>query len=418
MKYMGSKRYMLRNGLGTRIRQLGKEPWCTRFVDLFTGSGAVAHFAAEQLGKPVLASDIQLYASVLASAVTLRDAPLALSGFEAGWLAEVERRLPTHPCYAEAVRCSAVQPGAQLASDVERARALCEKRVRIGPIWQAYGGHYYSPLQALTLDYLRKYLPRQEPERAVALAALIVAASRCAAAPGHTAQPFKPTETGGRFLAEAWNRSVLLAVRTALAEFAPRHGRTVGEVQTADALSVAATLGPGDLVFVDPPYSAVHYSRFYHVLETIAQGECGPVSGVGRYPASERRPSSKFSMVSNSKLELERLIETLGQTGATVLLTFPEGKCSNGLSGEVIEEVARRWFDVEILKKVHGSFSTMGGKKKGEGNRLPRQESVELLFVMRPSIDAQLVVDQQRRLSKVKGGELLLDSPPTGRVSG
>lgn len=401
MKYMGSKRFMLRNGLGDKIRELGREASYTRFVDLFTGSGAVAHFAAEQLQKPVLATDLQHYATVLAGAITQRDAPVALELLEDEWLTPAVRRLKAHPRYTEAVACSAVQTGPGLPSQVQRAQALCARRVQIGPVWGAYGGHYYSPFQALTFDYLRKYLPPEEPLHTVALAALIVAASRCASAPGHTAQPFKPTESGGPFLVEAWRRDILAAVRSALRELAPRHARVSGKVQTADALVAASSLGPGDLVFVDPPYSSVHYSRFYHVLETIARGECGPVSGVGRYPAAEERPSSKFSVVRYAQAELEVLIETLADTGATVLLTFPEGRCSNGLSGELVDQLARRFYDVEILKKVHGSFSTLGGKKNGEGTRLARQESVELLFVMRPWQGALAVESKKSRLMRL-----------------
>ncbi len=47
----------------------------------------------------------------------------------------------------------------------------------------------------------------------------------------------------------------------------PMHAKTKGETIVGDALQIAKTLNRSDLVFVDPPYSAVQYSRFYHVLE-------------------------------------------------------------------------------------------------------------------------------------------------------
>ncbi len=57
MKYMGSKRAMLSNGLGDLLRSemLGAK----RFADLFAGSSAVAWFAAEHSECSVLASDLQ-----------------------------------------------------------------------------------------------------------------------------------------------------------------------------------------------------------------------------------------------------------------------------------------------------------------------------------------------------------------------
>src|SRR5438552_15446185 len=67
MKYMGSKRMMLQNGLGAL---LSKEATDTRrFVDLFAGSGAVSvHFAC-RFDIPVLAFDLQCYSAVLTGAV-------------------------------------------------------------------------------------------------------------------------------------------------------------------------------------------------------------------------------------------------------------------------------------------------------------------------------------------------------------
>ena len=68
---------------------------------------------------------------------------------------------------------------------------------------------------------MRASLPEQEGLRNVALAALIQAASRCAASPGHTAQPFKPNETAGRFLIEAWQRDLPEIVRKRVDDIAP-----------------------------------------------------------------------------------------------------------------------------------------------------------------------------------------------------
>src|SRR5207245_3922435 len=83
------------------------------------------------------------------------------------------------------------------------------------PITNAYGGHYYSPRQAVWIDALRANLPSREPAKTVAHAALIQAASQCAAAPGHTAQPFQPTRTAKRFIEEAWSKDIVAKTKTA-----------------------------------------------------------------------------------------------------------------------------------------------------------------------------------------------------------
>lgn len=70
MKYMGSKRAMLTNGLGHLIEE--KARGRSRFVDLFCGSGAVSAFVAQRAKLPVLASDLQEYATTLTEAVICR----------------------------------------------------------------------------------------------------------------------------------------------------------------------------------------------------------------------------------------------------------------------------------------------------------------------------------------------------------
>ncbi|MCB9133375.1 MAG: DNA adenine methylase [Anaerolineales bacterium] len=49
-----------------------------------------------------------------------------------------------------------------------------------------------------------------------------------------------------------------------------KHANRKGILPKLAMLQIAATLNNNDLVFVDPPYSSVQYSRFYHVLETVA----------------------------------------------------------------------------------------------------------------------------------------------------
>src|SRR5205807_1746758 len=106
---------------------------------------------------------------------------------------------------------------------------------------------------------------------------------------------------------------------------------------------IAQDIKKNDLVFIDPPYSGVHYSRFYHVLESIARGTAGEISGVGRYPSAKRRPRSRYSVQTESRDALNNLLETIAMRGAKVILTFPGHKCSNGLSGYSIQKIAEKY---------------------------------------------------------------------------
>lgn len=375
MKYMGSKRSMLLNGLGTLLSKELTD--AKRFIDLFTGSSAVASFVATNYSIEVQAFDLQDYGVALANAVIARTEMLDGESIWASWKKAAEELV--------------------LASKPPNHEKLTQKRVKELRKWcanpkalaltKAYGGHYFSPIQAIWFDALRSTLPKDPTRRAVALAALIEAASKCAAAPGHTAQPFQPTRSAKPFLQEAWDRDVPSRTKYALLSLTALCAKKVGFAEVKDANDAAKNLKKGDLVFVDPPYSGVHYSRFYHVLETIARGRCGEVSGVGRYPAPKYRPRSKYSVGTESVKALDDLLETLASRKTRVILTFPDHACSNGLSGNRVKTIAKRYFSVQ-QKTIRSRFSTLGGNGCGDDpksvGRAARNNANELILVLKP----------------------------------
>ena len=383
MKYMGSKRWMLRNGLGHLIQDQIKT--ANRFVDLFSGSGAVAQYAATaDHAIEVWAYDLQLFCAVLAEAVVARNTALETCVSWEKWLQRARAHLSGHRLHGAATLALPELKDFP-RSFVESERFQSESRSDF-VITAAYGGHYFRYAQALWIDALRATLPSESHTRTVALAALVQAASQCAASPGHTAQPFQPTRGAKRFLYEAWQRDVVTMTGIIFKRLALVHAKQCGGAKVMDANLATAHLTERDLVFIDPPYSGVHYSRFYHVLETIAQGDCKPVSGVGRYPPPEQRPRSRYSVQTESLPALADLLKKIAAQGARALLTFPEHSCSNGLSGDIVGATAAEYFKVQ-RKAVANRFSTLGGTKstETEGNgRTARQKANELIFVLSP----------------------------------
>lgn len=363
---------MLGNGLGVALQSE-----CTkmsRFFDLFTGSGAVASFVAERVPVEVHAFDLQDFAIVLADAVIARNVAVDAKKLWPEWLARATEALP-------AKRVPIVD---RLTWDkVETCRAWSGDLTG-WPIVQAYGGHYYSPKQAVWLEALRRTVPEDEPVHTVALAALIQGASRCAASPGHTAQPFQPTRRAKKFLLDAWNRDVPEHVRQSLDVLGPQFALKKGSAQVADAEDAAKGLVAGDVAFIDPPYSGVQYSRFYHVLEAVAKGKTGVVSGAGRYPERSVRPQSKLSLKASSEESIRTILKTVADRGAKAIVTFPDHECSNGLSGELVKQIAEDYFTVRT-KSVESKFSTLGGNNKTTGNgRSARQSASELILTLTP----------------------------------
>lgn len=367
---MGSKRSMLRNGLGEILEE--SVPRCSRFVDLFAGSASVSWHVAERFAIPVLAVDLQAYSAVLANGVIARDAAEG-SSWIARWFARAEAVLKSDPNYGKAKALSENVGRKPVAALAEQARTLCAQAA--GTTTRAYGGYYFSPAQSLVIDGLRGTLPRNPNHKSIALASLVSGASSCAASPGHTAQPFKPNDTAGKFLLEAWSKDVWTAVRSCALDLCMRHAMKIGRGCVGDANGVANTLREGDLVFVDPPYSAVHYSRFYHVLETITLGKDVEVSGQGRYPPDHLRPKSDYSIGSRSKLAMQDLLSKLAKRKCSVVVTFPAGQSSSGLSGSQILQDAKRLFRIEA-ETIHGRFSTLGGNQRQRSARAASEELV------------------------------------------
>lgn len=371
MKYMGSKRAMLKNGLGELIeKEIANR---SRFVDLFCGSAAVSWHVAERYAAEVVAVDIQRYSSALASAILCRNRPSSPSDIWNDWFQEAKKFVTemNPPMISEIT-----------IKSVEAARYWCKDQP-IGTLIYAYGGHYFSPLQATWIEGFRRNLPESSERNSIALAALISASSQAAAAPGHTAQPFQPTKTAKKFISSAWSKDIPSLVSRSIEMVAPRHSKLIGKTACADANKFASTLNPRDLVFIDPPYSDVQYSRFYHVLESIADGTSGIVSGKGRYPSQECRPRSSYSTKSGSKESIEELLMILAEKRADAILTFPDHQCSNGLSGQYIESFASRYFNVQ-RKSVASTFSTLGGVSNStEGTRSARQAANELILLLK-----------------------------------
>jgi len=367
MKYMGSKNYLLKNGLGELIIEQAQRS--ERFFDPFCGSAVVSWFTAINTSNKVIAGDLQSYSMYLANAVLLRTTPLIDQGPLQEWIDIVKSKHLKNP----------IPIKAESQFDyVTKSRIYCNKKRKV--ISKSYGGYYFSPDQAQIFDYLLESIPSKEPYKSIAKAALISVAAKCAASPGHTAQPFQPTKTAIKFIMEAWARDPFIYIKRVISELSKFHSKIQGKSYVINAYDLISKVKDGDLIFIDPPYSGVHYSRFYHVLETIARGYCSEVSGRGRYPVPEERPVSEFSRKSESLKAFDSLLNKISKKKASAIVTFPSGICSNGLSGEMVKEIAKKHFKVK-KNIIKGKFSTLGGNKE---NRPARLQSSELILLLTP----------------------------------
>lgn len=374
---MGSKVSMLAGTLGEALLQLA--PRATRFVDLFAGSGAVSRYVATSTDVPVISVDLMRFSGAITAATTERTAPINAESMMESWTRRADHWLDDYSDYVAAAMALS-QP--QSAEDAAAARELCAAKISGAFIWSDYGGHYFSPLQALRLSAYYATMPQRAPHRIVALAALLRTASRASASPGHTAQPFQPTKRLLPHLRSAWRTDIGTELTRQVNAIAQAPARALGTVVTGDSVTFAnRRIADGDLVFCDPPYSEAQYSRFYHVLEGIAIGGWQSVSGAGRAPAGAERVSSDFSRRTRSVQATDALIKALAKKRTTVLWTYPEGDRSNGLTVDHIREAARTDFSVRE-SRIPMRHSTLGGSEANHEQRLGRRDLHEILFVL------------------------------------
>jgi adenine-specific DNA methylase len=188
---------------------------------------------------------------------------------------------------------------------------------------------HFGLRQSVLLDSLRYALEDEtEPLRTVLLAALIQAAVICASGP-HFAQPFKPRGLE-QFKALIDKRSkrvdaeFFAIISRYVALPATRHPIIAATSQNwREALTTFSRSGTKGVIYVDPPYTPMQYSRYYHVLNVLARYDYPECAGPGRCPERNYRFSSRFEFKPGpAKKELADLIRECAAAGHTLVMSY------------------------------------------------------------------------------------------------
>ncbi len=309
--YLGSKLRMV-DPIRTAIDRIdpGKGPVC----DLFAGSGTVS--AALAKSREVTAVDIQEYSRVLCSAVLRPTAlsEMAASEFINGALGSNHQRLvdvfsPLIEYEEECLRLSregdvvplcelienasvvafntrsSVHVSDQLrkahASTLRRLEAIGQTKGRETLTARHFGGLYFSYLQSIQLDAFLTAAQKHEGDtRDRLLAAVISTASEVVNTVGkHFAQPIRPRSKDGSpklHLVRKILRDRAEQVVGVMSDWLRRYAEIPKTQRRHQAIRgdfeyVLRHLDRNvSVVYADPPYTRDHYSRFYHVLETMS----------------------------------------------------------------------------------------------------------------------------------------------------
>ena len=403
--YLGSKARLL-DGIEAALDSVDSRRGPT--VDLFSGSGVVA--ARLSRHRAVTAVDIQEYARVLASAA-LAPAPMSPRAIEkltsnASDLGETVRahalgRLVRYEEQATKAflegepgpLCTLLEHGSMVASELGEgaprgaladalAAASAGMRTLSMPftLTRYYGGVYFSYVQALSLDCLLAGIHAlPAPERDTALAAALGAASDCVTSVGsHFAQPVRPRDKAGNPKLAALRRAVRQRDRDVLTAFAEKASRLVAlprRTQQSRAICadyrtfLASEDQPPAAVYADPPYTRDHYSRFYHVFETMVRGDTPAVSRVvvdGRSVLSRglyrlERHQSPFSIRSEAPQAFRALFGGVADWGVPLVLSY-----SPYSSGTAARPRPRLMTVAQVVEIAQESFSSVLVKSAGQ----------------------------------------------------
>ena len=336
--------------------------------DLFAGSGCVAYKLSEHF--QVTACDIQYYSKVICDALlqqyNLSDDRIAaflhaLSSERTAVLEDVFSPLLKEE--SDALRgkrvdvlADIIEHGSMEVFAREMPRSLILKaqeqvlrNLRLSGlknnetfISRHYGGVYFSYRQAIQIDVILSAIRELLPEcgRTIFLAALLSTASDIVDTVGkHFAQPIKARNANGSVKSLVYNKAVrdkTLDVKPIFEGWVRRYaslprGMYSHRTINGDFMDCLQRL-PKDVatVYADPPYTRDHYSRFYHVLETIARGDTPDISTVNVHGIQhisnglyrKDRHQSPFCIRSKAPSAFDSMFRTVSASGRNLLLSY------------------------------------------------------------------------------------------------
>ncbi len=403
--------------------------------DLFAGTGVVA--AALSPFRDVTTVDIQEYSRVLCSAML---DPPALTTPQIIKLAaslgssELAKNLASclQPLIEHEFRCmtlaadgdavplvellEALPVGvfderAELAQSVELSGAMRESvaRLRAAGLWDSpdstmsrlFGGVYFSYRQSAALDViLANAEAADEPLRNSLKAAALSTASQLVNTVGKQfAQPLRPRHKSGEIkgnLAKIVLRDrgwdAFEVYRKWLARYASL-SRPAGRVRALRRDYLEVLQEPNQefsVLYADPPYTRDHYSRFYHVLETMCLRDNPSVSRVVKNGATlvsrglyrEDRHQSPFCIRSTAPAAFEALFKAARQRDVPLVLSYSPHEADDGthprvVSMSLVVELARAQFKRVDATAIEGSVHNNLNR---EGLKLKAREHAEILL--------------------------------------
>ncbi len=288
-----------------------------------------------------------------------------------------------------------------MQSVVDRLRAEALLTSPNTTIARHFGGIYFSYRQGVMLDAILVEADRAEsPLPNTLLAAALSTASQLVNTVGKQfAQPLRPRNKAGqiksnltRMVQRDRSLDVLDAYRNWLGRYAALP-RAIGRPRAMkqDYLEALDERGSEfSVLYADPPYTRDHYSRFYHVLETMCLRDNPTVSRVtksGKKAASrgvyrEDRHQSPFCIRSAAPAAFDALFRSARQHELPLVLSYSPHEQGDGTHPRVVSinqivDLARTHYSRVDVTTVDGSVHN---KLNRTGLKLKTREHAEILL--------------------------------------
>ena len=434
LQYMGSKARIISHICDPIIKNKPIET----VVDLFAGTGSVGY--ALKSYKNVISNDIEYYAYIINQAI-LNGCGFSEADEATFWTAVEQQYILLQGKVSTALSaeksffvddvdyklyqafCEKTPSVFEAQSDDPRMKDLSELVSHVTPggkptldlhclFLTYFANAYFGIAQCCQIDALRSVIEQVKDEctKNILLTVLMSVMSVAASTTTHFAQFLKvKSKSTCKNLLSKRKINIIEECKALLKKY-----RAVGlcdkeecirfdcyNLDFAECLD-SIVLDNRTLVYADPPYFKEHYSRYYHVLNTLCLYDYPAMAvnpqthelSIGRY--REDRRVSDFGKKAKALGAFEILITKCATAGAWLMMSYSDNSI---VDIATLQSLAEKQYDV-LIEKVELSHSKQG--------RSSTSKVDEYIFICRPK---QFVHDVDEKLSVIKELKPIVDNP-------
>lgn len=361
MKYMGSKRELL-DFIISSINDLDIESnW---FCDLFSGTSVVGCSLKDEYNVQI--NDIQIYTSIFANTY-LPNINKLINSTE---LEKIKDRVlfyvdEFYRKYPDLIfDYNSIDNYEKLTKLEIQQQNLIYSNFEIGfhLFVKYYSGTYWSYTQCVWIDSIRAVAEeyKGKSDYYIILSSLIYAMSYTSQSTGHFAQFRDVTESNMHDIMlyrirDIWTyfeKKFLEILNMVDVEATNRY-----TITTLDYLDCLRLIERNTIVYADPPYSSVHYSRFYHAIETLIRYDYPNVKYKGRY--REDRHQSPFGKKTEVKNAFGKLFKGVKNKNSHLILSYSDnGMITQDEIMEIGNSIMGNQYkgDIQVKEYIHSKI--------------------------------------------------------------